>query len=78
MTVKEKERMAISDAIRYVGFDDEELSVFESQYPVEGISYNSYVILDDKIAIMDTVDPRGTDAFFANLKEVLGDKKPDR
>lgn len=76
MTAKEKERMSISDAIRYVGFDDVELSVFESQYPTEGISYNSYVILDEKTTIMDTVDPRGTDAYFENLKEVLGDKKP--
>lgn len=76
MTAKERERMAISDSIKYVGFDDAELEVFESQYPTEGISYNSYVILDEKIAVMDTVDPRGTDAFFENLKEVLGDKKP--
>ena len=76
MTAKEKERMVISDSIRYVGFDDTELEIFESQYPTEGISYNSYVILDDKIAIMDTVDPRGTEAYFENLKDVLGDSKP--
>ena len=76
MTAKERERMAISDSIKYVGFDDAELEVFESQYPTEGISYNSYVILDEKIAVMDTVDPRGTDAFFENLREALGDKKP--
>ena len=76
MTEKERERMKISDSIRYVGFDDTELEIFESQYPTGGISYNSYVILDDKIAIMDTVDARGTDAYFANLKEALGDKKP--
>ena len=76
MTAKEKERMAISDSIRYVGFDDTELEIFESQYPTEGISYNSYVILDEKIAIMDTVDPRGTEAYFANLKDVLGDSRP--
>ena len=76
MTAKEKERMAISDSIRYVGFDDTELEIFESQYPTEGISYNSYVILDDKIAIMDTVDPRGTEAYFENLKNVLGDSRP--
>ncbi len=77
MTAKEKERMAISDSIRYVGFDDTELEIFESQYPTEGISYNSYVILDEKIAIMDTVDERGTDAYFAQIKEILGDRKPD-
>ncbi len=76
MTAKEKERMVISDSIRYVGFDDTELEIFESQYPTEGISYNSYVILDDKIAIMDTVDPRGTEAYFENLKDVLGDSRP--
>lgn len=76
MTTKEKERMVISDSIRYVGFDDTELEIFESQYPTEGISYNSYVILDDKIAIMDTVDPRGTEAYFENLKDVLGDSRP--
>ena len=76
MKAIEKERMAISDSIKYVGFDDTELNIFESQYPTEGISYNSYVILDEKTAIMDTVDPRGTDAFIENLKEVLGDKKP--
>lgn len=76
MTAKEKERMAISDSIIYVGFDDTELEIFESQYPTEGISYNSYVILDEKIAIMDTVDPRGTEAYFANLKDVLGNSRP--
>ncbi len=76
MTAKEKERMVISETIKYVGFDDAELEIFESQYPTEGISYNSYVIFDEKIAIMDTVDPRGTDAFFENLEEALGDKKP--
>lgn len=76
MTEKEIERMKISDSIKYVGFDDTELEIFESQYPTEGISYNSYVILDDSIAIMDTVDNRGTDAYFKNLAEVLGDKTP--
>ena len=68
--------MAISDSIKYVGFDDAELEVFESQYTTEGISYNSYVILDDRTAIMDTVDKRGAEAYFENLREVLGDKKP--
>ncbi len=72
-----KRRTEISDAIRYAGYDDEELEIFESQYPTEGISYNSYVILDEKIAIMDTVDERGTDAYFAQIKEILGDRKPD-
>ena len=70
------ERVFVSDSIRYVGADDPTLTQFEGQYPTEGISYNSYVILDDKIAIMDTVDERGTKQFFDNLKNVLGDKKP--
>ena len=70
------DRVAVSDTIKFVGVDDPELEIFESQYPTEGISYNSYVILDDKIAIMDTVDERGTEKFFGNLKEVLGEKKP--
>ncbi|MBO5551577.1 MAG: FprA family A-type flavoprotein, partial [Lachnospiraceae bacterium] len=76
MTEKVKERTMISEGIRYVGFDDTELEIFESQYPTEGISYNSYVILDDRTAIMDTVDKRGTEAYFENLKEVLGDRRP--
>ena len=76
MTEKVKERTGLTDSIRYVGFDDEELTVFESQYPTEGISYNSYVILDDRTAIMDTVDKRGAEAYFENLREVLGDKEP--
>ncbi len=70
------DRVQISDSIKFVGADDPELEIFESQYPTEGISYNSYVILDDEIAVMDTVDKRGTEAFFDNLKAVLGDRKP--
>ncbi len=70
------DRVKVSDDIVFVGADDPKLEIFESQYPVEGISYNSYVILDEKIAIMDTVDERGTEKFFENLKNVLGDKKP--
>ena len=70
------DRVSISDTIKFVGADDPELEIFESQYPTEGISYNSYVILDDKIAVMDTADKRGTEEFFKNLKEVLGDKEP--
>ncbi|MBR3575614.1 MAG: FprA family A-type flavoprotein, partial [Lachnospiraceae bacterium] len=70
------ERVKVSDDIVWVGADDAELEIFESQYPVRGISYNSYVILDESIAVMDTVDKRGTDSFFENLQKVLGDKKP--
>ena len=52
--------------------------MFENQYPVpDGVSYNSYVILDDKIAVMDTVDERKTDEWFSNLTEVLEDRQPD-
>ena len=73
----DKSRVEISDDIIFVGADDPELEIFESQYPTEGISYNSFVILDEKVAILDTVDERGTDQFFDNLKEVLKDRKPD-
>ena len=62
----------ISDSIVYVGVDDKNIDLFESQYVVpNGVSYNSYVILDDKITIMDTVDRRGTEGWLANLKETL-------
>ncbi|MCR5145572.1 MAG: FprA family A-type flavoprotein [Lachnospiraceae bacterium] len=67
-----------SDAIKYIGVDDKTLDLFESQYIVpNGVSYNSYLIMDEKIAIMDSVDPRGTKEWEANLAEALGDKKPD-
>ena len=70
-------RVFISDDVKYIGFDDEKLTIFESQYPVEGISYNSWVIMDEKIAIMDTVDERGTEAYFKNLENALEGRKPD-
>ncbi|MBO6112766.1 MAG: FprA family A-type flavoprotein [Lachnospiraceae bacterium] len=73
----DKSRVFISDDIRFTGADDPELEKFESQYPTEGISYNSYVILDEKTAIMDTVDERGSEQFFDNLKAELKDRKPD-
>ncbi|MBR1876608.1 MAG: FprA family A-type flavoprotein [Lachnospiraceae bacterium] len=73
----DKSRVFISDDIRFIGADDPELEKFESQYPTEGISYNSYVILDEKTAIMDTVDERGSEQFFDNLKAELKDRKPD-
>ena len=67
----------ISDSIFYVGADDTTLDLFESQYIVpEGVSYNSYVIMDDKITIMDTVDQRATEEWIANVKNVLKDKTP--
>ena len=69
--------VVISDSIIYTGVDDKNIDLFESQYVVpNGVSYNSYVILDDRITIMDTVDRRGTEGWLANLKATLGDKKP--
>ena len=70
--------MNISDDIKYVGCDDSTLDLFEGQYKLNyGVTYNSYVILDEKIAIMDTVDKRTTDEWISNLENVLGDKIPD-
>ncbi len=68
----------ISEAIRYVGVNDRSIDLFEGQYIVpNGMAYNSYVILDDKIAVMDTVDAAFTHEWLDNLSEVLGSKKPD-
>ena len=62
----------ISNDILYIGVDDTDIDLFESQYPVpDGVSYNSYVILDEKVVVMDTVDARATDAWLANLKAAL-------
>lgn len=68
----------LTDNIYYVGADDKTIDLFEGQYVVpNGISYNSYVIMDKKIAVMDTVDKRATDEWFKNLDEVLKGKEPD-
>ena len=68
----------ISDAIRYIGVDDTDIDLFESQYIVpNGVSYNSYVILDEKIAVMDTVDARKTTEWLQNLATVLNGRTPD-
>ena len=68
----------ISDTIRYIGCDDAETRLFESQYVVpEGMCYNSYVILDEKVAIMDSSDRRTMDQWKANLAEALGERTPD-
>ncbi len=68
----------VTDSIKYIGVDDKDIDLFESQYIVpNGISYNSYVILDDKIAIMDTVDARKTDEWLKNLEAELCGKAPD-
>lgn len=71
-------RVTISDAIQYVGVNDHSIDLFEGQYVVpNGMSYNSYVILDDKIAVMDTVDSRFTHEWLDRLADVLGSQKPD-
>ena len=68
----------ITDSIIYIGVDDKEMDLFENQYITpNGVSYNSYVILDDKIAILDTVDDRKTDEWFKKLEEVLKEKEPN-
>ena len=70
--------MTITNDIRYIGVNDRKIDLFEGQYKVpNGISYNSYVILDDKIAVMDTVDANFTHEWLDNLQNALGSKKPD-
>ena len=68
----------ITKDIRYIGVDDNDLDLFESQYILpEGISYNSYVILDTKVAVMDSVDARKTKEWLQNLEEALEGRVPD-
>ena len=68
----------LSDKVRYIGCDDLDLDLFESQYIVpEGMAYNSYLILDEKVAIMDTADARKADEWKSNLKEALSGRQPD-
>lgn len=68
----------VTDTILGVGVDDTTLDLFESQYPVPtGVSYNSYVILDEKVAVLDTVDARATDAWKENLAQALNGRAPD-
>ncbi len=68
----------ISDTIKYIGVDDTTLDLFESQYVIpEGVSYNSYLIMDEKIALMDTVDARGAEEWEKNLLNELNGKKVD-
>ena len=70
--------MEITNTIKYVGVNDHQVDLFEGQYKVpNGMSYNSYVILDDKIAVMDTVDQHFTHEWLDNLENVLEGKKPD-
>ena len=68
----------ISDSVKYIGVDDTTIDLFESQYVVpEGVSYNSYVILDEKTAVMDTVDKRGMKQWEVNLLNALDGRKAD-
>ncbi len=70
--------MNISKDIKYVGVDDHKVDLFEGQYVVpDGMSYNSYVITDEKIAVMDTVDRGFTHEWLDNIADVIGDRKPD-
>lgn len=68
----------ITNDIRYVGVNDHEVDLFEGQYLVpNGMAYNSYVIVDDKVAVMDTVDQRFGEAWLEKIAAVLGDRRPD-
>lgn len=68
----------ITDSIKYIGVDDKTLDLFESQYSIpNGVSYNSYVILDEKVAVMDTVDSRATDEWINNLEKALNGRTID-
>ena len=70
--------MKITDTIKYVGVNDHRIDLFEGQYKVPGgMSYNSYVILDEKIAVMDTVDADFTHQWLDNIQQVLDGRKPD-
>ncbi len=70
--------MKITDTIKYIGVDDHNIDLFEGQYIVpNGISYNSYAIVDEKIAIMDTVDAAFTDVWLDNIKTALDGREPD-
>lgn len=72
------ENPVISKGIVYIGADDTDLDLFEGQYVIpEGISYNSYLILDEQVAIMDTIDARKTDVWLSQLAEALGGRVPD-
>lgn len=70
--------ISISEDIIYIGADDKDIDLFESQYIVpNGISYNSYLIKDEKVVIMDTIDKRKTEEWIENLEIALDGKKPD-
>ena len=70
--------MTITDNIKYIGVDDHNIDLFESQYIVpNGISYNSYLVIDNKIAVMDTVDKRMSQQWWSNLEKELANRTPD-
>ncbi len=70
--------MEITNDIKYAGVNDHQVDLFEGQYVVpNGMSYNSYVILDEKVAVMDTVDTHFCDEWLKNIKDLLGDREPD-
>ena len=70
--------MDITNDIKYIGVNDHDIDLFEGQYVVEnGMAYNSYVIVDEKIAVFDTVDAHFTEEWLNNLRAVIGEKSPD-
>ncbi|MEE1019539.1 MAG: FprA family A-type flavoprotein, partial [Acutalibacteraceae bacterium] len=70
--------MEITKDIKYIGVNDHDIDLFEGQYVVEnGMAYNSYAVVDDKIAVFDTVDKRFCDEWLGNIENTLGDRTPD-
>ena len=70
--------MQITNDVKYIGVNDHEIDLFEGQYAVEnGMAYNSYVVMDDKIAVFDTVDIHFTGEWLTNLEAALGGRTPD-
>ena len=75
--MKEMRNMFISDTVFYAGVNDRKVDLFEGQYPVpNGISYNSYIIKGEKVAVMDSVDKNFGEEWLENIEKVLGDKAP--
>ena len=71
-------KISITNDIRYIGVNDHKTDLFEGQYIIpNGMAYNSYVILDEKTAVMDTVDANFTEEWLANLRNALDGRKPD-
>ena len=76
--MREEEQMNISEQILYIGVNDRAIDLFEGQYKVEnGVSYNSWIILDEKIVIMDTTDKRFSATWLKNVEEALDGRLPD-